>query len=218
MPSQFDMCPARNLSPSFLPIACTLAERTLLGLDSVENSRSQGSTWIPVAGWVVLALADSNVLDFSVHHMHSPTLATSNDSNRWRSRVGHLHVDSLGELSCRITHEADKCVFVNALVFRPSIHDGAIVDTIDDDFIHARGLEILRFLKVPRDLLVGSRGSEGSRKTYDNEVLSLGVVSHVNELRKESLVEFDRRNRIAYSDVASSLATSNKGSWGESCY
>lgn len=52
------------------------------------------------------------------------------------------------------------------------------------------------FLLVAGDLLLGSGGSEGSRKTEENDLLALGMKRDINLFRRPTFVKRYARNLI----------------------
>ena len=61
-----------------------------------------------------------------------------------------------------------------------ALTDGGIVYTVDDHLLDSSSLEIFLFLKVSWNLCCGSGGSEGSGKSYNNDVLSGAVVGDID--------------------------------------
>jgi len=168
----------------------------LIGLaasNSIKHGRGTRILREGISRWIILGFTDGNVLNFSVFGVNGVTLATSDDTDRGRTGMGHLNIKSLAEFTSGITHEFDHGSF-DTLVNTPSGHDSTIVDTPDDDFIDPGFLEGVLSLKVSRDLCTGSRGSESAGKTDHDNVLILNVVGNIDHVRGESRVKVHRRN------------------------
>ncbi len=80
-----------------------------------------------------------------------------------------------------------------------SLTDGGIVYTVNNDLLDSGSLEFFLLLKVPRNLLCGSRGGECTGKTNDNDVLSGTIIRNIDLLH-----------------VGKSLHDLNRGEGGES--
>lgn len=131
------------------------------------------------------------------------TLATSDDTNRCRSRVGHLDVKSLGKLSSGISHELDHRA-TNSLVISPSSHDGGIVYTPNDNLVDSSLLESVLILKVGRNLLRRSGGGKSTGQTNHKKVFALGVIGERDHVGGELLVEINSGDSITDSNIKSS--------------
>ena len=53
----------------------------------------------------------------------------------------HFQVNCLREFGSGISHHSDDSL--DALVFTPGLHDGRVVDAVDNYFIDSRGLEVV---------------------------------------------------------------------------
>mmetsp|Transcript_3013 Transcript_3013/g.4551 ORF Transcript_3013/g.4551 Transcript_3013/m.4551 type:complete len:211 (-) Transcript_3013:6-638(-) len=165
----------------------------LFGLDGLEESLGEGSRRIIITGGIIGTLAYDNGLDFSFDGVDGETLAPSDDSDRGRTGVGHLHIESLGELCCWVGKEGYHGL-TNALVFPPCLHDGGIVYTVNDDLLDASFLESFLVLKVSWNLLCRSGGGESTGETDDDDVLVSTILSDVNLLNiGESLHYLNKR-------------------------
>jgi hypothetical protein len=59
------------------------------------------------------------------------------------------------------------------------LHDGGIIHAVNNHLLDSGLLESFLFLKVSRNLLTGSGGCKGSRKTDNNYVLSGTILSNI---------------------------------------
>jgi hypothetical protein len=88
-----------------------------------------------IARRIVRPFANSHVLDHPLVDQQSKALAAADNAHGRGARMGHFHAHGLGEFTGRVAHKGDHGSF-DALVGRPSLHDGAVVDTVHEDFVN----------------------------------------------------------------------------------
>mmetsp|Transcript_2796 Transcript_2796/g.7690 ORF Transcript_2796/g.7690 Transcript_2796/m.7690 type:complete len:275 (-) Transcript_2796:213-1037(-) len=174
-----------------------LALGGLDGADRFQHGVGEGALGIFVAGRIVLALGDVHGLDLSVHRVDRVALAAPDDPDIDRTGVGELNIEGLGELPLWITHELQQGQ-PGFLVFRPSLHYGGIIDTVDNDFFDPFLSERLLLLEVIRDLLCGSGGGERPGQTDQDDRFVLGEVGEVVLRRRKAEVQIDARELVAH--------------------
>lgn len=89
------------------------------------------------------------------------------------------HLESLGELAARVSHEADHRA-CHALIFGPSVHHCSVVDAVHDHLVDPLGLERGLRLQVTRDLLRGSGGRVRAGQADDDDLLAGKALRHVD--------------------------------------
>uniref|UniRef100_A0A7S2PLZ1 Uncharacterized protein n=1 Tax=Skeletonema marinoi TaxID=267567 RepID=A0A7S2PLZ1_9STRA len=131
--------------------------------NSIQQCLRKGILRIIIPSRIILTFTHSNILHFSINSINSKPFASPNNTHRMRTRMIQLHIQSTCQCSLRITHELDHTGRINHLILCPCIHDGTIIDTVNDDFIHPRLFfkSVLKLL-VGRDLAAGSGGCEGA--------------------------------------------------------
>lgn len=187
--------------------------RVLLGglEGALKHSFGKSDGWVGIAGWVIFALGNSKVHNFTVNDLHGGTLAASDNSNGVRTIVCQLNVEGLGEFTVWVCHEVDHG-WAGLLVVRPSLHDSRVVHAVYENFLDPRFLELILSFNVAGDLDCRSRRGERTRQGQDDHVLVLGVLGKVDLLRIwESLEELNLRERVADSNTGSGVGTSDKG-------
>mmetsp|Transcript_27143 Transcript_27143/g.38189 ORF Transcript_27143/g.38189 Transcript_27143/m.38189 type:complete len:258 (-) Transcript_27143:122-895(-) len=150
-------------------------------LDCFHHGRCTSFLWVIITSRIIIIVTDGNVLDFTIIGVNGMTFATSNDTNRYRSRMVHYHTMSFGEGACGITKELNHGSF-DTLIFGPSLHDCTIIDTVHNDFRDTQFLKRVLSFKVSRDLSCGSRGCESTGKTDNENFLALDVLANVHHL------------------------------------
>lgn len=167
-------------------------------LDSFNHGLVASGGRIGITRRIVLGFADSHILDNIVVNVHSEALAASHNSNTGRTRVGHFHVESLGEFPERISHEGDHGA-LDALIFLPSLHDGGIVHAVHENFVDTGFLESVLILKVTGYLNTGSGWGEGAGQAHDDHVLARGVFRNVNLFGRSEILEESRLRELVSS-------------------
>lgn len=116
-----------------------------------ESLCRDGSSRVVVSCWVIWRLTDFNILDHTVladqHKALAPTIAKVLP---W-SRVIHEHSGGIRELTPCICEKSEHRA-INALIFGPCLHDGPIIDTVNQHFINACCLQIFFVGQVARNL------------------------------------------------------------------
>lgn len=120
---------------------------SFLSLDYFQHSVSQGCAWVAVTCWIIWSLTYVDRLDDTVIDVKSETLASANDTNGWRSRMVHFHVQGRSELTGWVTHHGHEGIF-DTLVFSPSLHDSRIIDAVNNYFVDTSFLECAFKLKI----------------------------------------------------------------------
>ena len=96
-----------------------------------DGMSNEETTWVDllnkltITRRIVVVLGDGEPLHLTVVDDHGMTLAAADDTDGGWSRVGHLHIELLGELGGRVAHEAD-VGSLNLLVLAPSLHDSSV--------------------------------------------------------------------------------------------
>ena len=124
------------------------------------NNQTKGAISLRT-GRIVFLLGDSHNLDGSIYHVESKSLASIDQSNRFRSRMCQFHLQLFRQQSIRVSHELDHGIFWDLLIFGPGIHDGSIIHAVNDHFINAKFLECVLVCQVPGYLA----GRSGWRET-----------------------------------------------------
>ncbi|KAH3668362.1 hypothetical protein OGAPHI_002116 [Ogataea philodendri] len=93
----------------------------------------------------------------------------------WRSQF-------LGQLELRVRNK-DQLVGAGSKLLLPCFEHKRIVLRQNNDEINSLGCKTLHFLNILWQMLVGARGSEGSRNTHNNKLLALGGGLEIERLR-----------------------------------
>jgi hypothetical protein len=118
--------------------------------DGLQHGRSEGNSRIGITSRVIVGLGNSDMRDDAINDVHGPSLAAADDTDTRRAGVSHLHATALGEFAGGITHHFDNAR--DALVFRPSIHDGSVIDTVDENFLNSCFFKCVLLFQVPGNL------------------------------------------------------------------
>jgi len=164
------------------------------GGNSRQHSRGACHLRESISSRIVLLFGNVENLDNTIFDIHGSTLGPADDADALRTRVTHGNIQSLGDLSGRVSHEGDQTIgLLNALGLSPSIHHSSVVHAKHNHFIDSDTLEIARFLNVARNLHVGSRGREGAGERDQNDVLAGHAFLQVHLRWGETVVKFDGR-------------------------
>jgi hypothetical protein len=88
-------------------------------MDGGKHGIGQGGTGIGIPGGIVGLFTDPNSFDFPIHHMHRKALASAHQSLSNGTLMRQLHIESLGQITVRISHEIQK-TNGGFLIFGPS--------------------------------------------------------------------------------------------------
>merc|ERR1719296_274238 len=100
-----------------------------LAFDSLKKGWCQCCGWIRITSWIIRSFRDSNEFDFAVYSMYRKSLASTNDTNRRWTRMGHFDIKCLGELCSRITEKFNHGA-ANFLIRSPRLHYCRIIDAV----------------------------------------------------------------------------------------
>jgi len=166
-------------------------------LDDVrDHSLRHRERRVIIASWVISSLGDFEDLDGAVIDVHREALGTAEEALTLGSRVLQLSAERLGKRARRISHHGDELVAFQALLLGPGCHHCTVIYTKYNDLVDPDGLESVRLLKIPRDLLCGSRGSEGAREAQKKNLLAHQPGRERNFLWGEAEVKVDVRQRL----------------------
>uniref|UniRef100_A0A7S0FGS9 Uncharacterized protein n=1 Tax=Pyrodinium bahamense TaxID=73915 RepID=A0A7S0FGS9_9DINO len=116
-------------------------------------------------------------LDDTVIHDNGEALAPGVAKHGHGRRSVQDKVQGLREFAARVGQEGDHGT-LDALVLGPALHHSTVVDAVDENLIDALRLQLSLLGQVPRHLLLGSDGREGTRQPHNNGLLSLQAHRH----------------------------------------
>mmetsp|Transcript_4172 Transcript_4172/g.13346 ORF Transcript_4172/g.13346 Transcript_4172/m.13346 type:complete len:274 (+) Transcript_4172:291-1112(+) len=154
---------------------------------------------VVVACRVVLRLGDGDGLDLAVVHDEDEALGAHVAKHAARARVAHGHAELAREPALGVRHEGDHGA-LNALVLRPPLHDGTVVDAVYNDLSDALGLQLILAFQVLRHLHAGSAGREGAGQRQDHHLLLLQALLHVHLIGGETKVQLGLRELVTSLD------------------
>mmetsp|Transcript_24965 Transcript_24965/g.69380 ORF Transcript_24965/g.69380 Transcript_24965/m.69380 type:complete len:221 (-) Transcript_24965:60-722(-) len=167
-------------------LGCSIAAEFL---EHGEHIGRAGAFRKVIAGRIAGSFGELDRRDDAVLNDERESLAAVDESETLRAVVRELHVEGPRDDGEGIRHERDEAVVWDLLIVGPGLHDGAVVDAVDDDLVHASLLECVLIVQITRDLDVGSGGREGTRQSHDDDRLAGDVVGKVDRLGWEALVE-----------------------------
>lgn len=129
-------------------------------------------------------------LDGAVVYDDGEALATWVAENR-HGTIGIKHqVQGLCKLAPGVRQERNHGP-LDLLILGPSLHDGTVVDAVDEDLIDALGLQLSLLGEVARHLDVGSDRREGAWQANDYCLLARESRAQVNLVWREAVIHRD---------------------------
>ena len=107
----------------------------------------------------------------------------------------------------RVTNKGDYTVIRDALVRRPCLHNGTVVDAVHEHFVDPSVSQRTLLDEVLRDLDVGSGGCERARQTEEQHALVRDSLRKIKLGGRETGVQLDAgRDGVAHGYSAGSTS------------
>jgi len=141
------------------------AQTSSTHLETFEDGVHEGGLGEIVSSRIVFLLGDRNGLDDAVFRDHNAPLRSSYEPFILGSWMDKLHSQRTRQFSSGIGVKIDHIVFLDSLIFRPSLHDGPVVDAENHHLFDSLLFQSILFRFVVGNLSRGSGGCKGSGET-----------------------------------------------------
>jgi hypothetical protein len=123
-----------QMKPKVIETPCSnLKFITADSLDDFQHGRGASDVRVVVPSRIIWAFRNFDSRDNAINNVKSKSLASIDQSKAKRARMSQFHLESTSNLAVRICHEGQERIFRDSLIFSPPLHNGAIVDTENDD-------------------------------------------------------------------------------------